>query len=228
MRFTRLIVDPPWHFASRSEAGQGRSPSRHYPTLSIEDILALPIEPIAEKDAILFLWATAPHLETGLQALRAWGFTYSTNIVWVKMKRKKPQIGTGYRVRNSHEHLLIGTRGKMPAPHPSFRYSSSLLTLSPCAEEEEMDGSALLAIRGEHSRKPLDAYAYFRAYDGAAVEIFARPPESSLNYAVIEKWVLVGNEITGRDIRDDLSRLARAQTAKAFYPSNLPPFVWEG
>ena len=45
--------------------------------------------------------------------IRAWGFTYRSNIVWDKVKA----MGLGAWVRQRHELLLIGTRGSFPHPH---------------------------------------------------------------------------------------------------------------
>jgi N6-adenosine-specific RNA methylase IME4 len=75
-------------------------------------------------------------LEEALQVIAAWGFSYKSNVVWVKDK-----IGLGYLVRNQHELLLIATRGSMPCPLPANRPSS-----------------VIAAPRREHSRKPDEAY----------------------------------------------------------------------
>lgn len=44
--------------------------------MNIEDIKALPVADIAEKDCALFLWVTFPCLLEGFEVIRAWGFTY--------------------------------------------------------------------------------------------------------------------------------------------------------
>ena len=61
------------------------------------------MQQLAGDDAFLFLWVTANYLPDGLEVMRAWGFVYRTNIVWVKDK-----IGLGYYVRHQHELCLIG------------------------------------------------------------------------------------------------------------------------
>jgi N6-adenosine-specific RNA methylase IME4 len=50
-------------------------------------------------------------LAQALDVMATWGFRYQSNFVW-----DKEVIGTGYWNRNRHEHLLIGTRGSIPAP----------------------------------------------------------------------------------------------------------------
>jgi N6-adenosine-specific RNA methylase IME4 len=59
-------------------------------------------------------------------------FTYKTCAVW-----SKDRIGTGYWFRNKHEILLVGTRGKVPAPAMGTQWPS-----------------LILAPLGRHSEKP--------------------------------------------------------------------------
>jgi N6-adenosine-specific RNA methylase IME4 len=53
-----------------------------YPTTDLVAIKALKI-PAADSCA-LFLWATSPMLPEALEVMRAWRFSYRSNIVWVK------------------------------------------------------------------------------------------------------------------------------------------------
>jgi N6-adenosine-specific RNA methylase IME4 len=150
-RFPVVLADPPWHF----EAGLV-DPSRdiQYPTLSTQEICALPVADIVTDDAALFLWTTGSHLPEALQVLSAWGFEYRASLVWVK-----PSIGMGFFVRNRHELLLIGTRGSMPHPAPSAR-----------------PDSVIEAPRGQHSEKPIEAYGLIEKMypELPKIELFAR------------------------------------------------------
>src|SRR5262245_6713940 len=111
-RYAVLYADPPWHFeVYNEESGVDRAAGNHYPTMSLDQICALPVLSLATPDAVLFMWTTAPHLRESFDVLVAWGFEYKTNIVWVKDK-----IGLVYFVRNQHELLLVATRGDMPSP----------------------------------------------------------------------------------------------------------------
>src|SRR5262245_51904964 len=142
-RYAVLYADPPWHFeVYNEESGVERAAGNHYPTISLEDICALPVLGLATPDAVLFMWTTAPHLRESFDVLVAWGFEYKTNIVWVKDK-----IGLGYFVRNQHELLLVATRGDMPSPSPANR-----------------PPSVISAPRREHSRKPDEAYDLIEAW----------------------------------------------------------------
>lgn len=75
-KYQVIYADPPWNYRVYSKKGLGRSAESHYPTMSIEEIRALPVGDLADKDCALFLWVTMPCLLDGLSALEAWGFTY--------------------------------------------------------------------------------------------------------------------------------------------------------
>jgi N6-adenosine-specific RNA methylase IME4/ParB-like chromosome segregation protein Spo0J len=166
-RYAVLYADPPWHFeVYNEESGIERAAGNHYPTMSLDEICAMPILNLASPDAALFMWTTAPHLRESFDVLVAWGFEYKTNIVWVKDK-----IGLGYFVRNQHELLLVATRGDMPSPSPANR-----------------PPSVISAPRREHSRKPDEAYALIEAMYPALpkLELFARQRRPG--------WDVWGNE----------------------------------
>ena len=109
-----IYADPPWKFRVHSEVtGREKSAENHYPTMETDAICDLfaEIGSPCTDDAVLFLWATNPMLPDGLRVLEAWGFTYIHHWIWDKV-----DIGTGYWGRDQHEILLIGKRGKFPAP----------------------------------------------------------------------------------------------------------------
>lgn len=57
------------------------------------EIHDLPIGKLAEKDCVLFLWATYPKIQEALDTIKKWGFTYkSIAFQWIKQNRK----GNGY------------------------------------------------------------------------------------------------------------------------------------
>ena len=97
----------PWSL----ETGMDRAAANHYPTSSLEAIKARDVPSIAADDCVLFLWATVPMLPQALEVMAAWGFTYKSQLIWIK-----DRVGTGYWFRNQHELLLVGTRGDVPAP----------------------------------------------------------------------------------------------------------------
>jgi len=131
-KFPVLYADPPWRYENPPMGGSNRSIENHYPTMTLEEICALRINDIAHENAVLFMWATNPKLYECMKVLDAWGFTYRTDMVWVKDK-----IGMGYHVREQHESLLIAKRGELPPPPVEARCSS-----------------VIAAPRLDHSAKP--------------------------------------------------------------------------
>lgn len=128
-----ILADPEWKFEPWSdETGMDRAPENHYPTSTTAVIASRDIGSIAADDSVLFLWATAPMLREALVVMSAWGFCYKSHCIWDKMI-----CGTGYWFRNQHELLLIGTRGKPPAPAPGTQLSS-----------------VVQGAKGAHSAKP--------------------------------------------------------------------------
>ncbi|MBA7663814.1 hypothetical protein ES703_71862 [subsurface metagenome] len=143
-----IYADPPWIYSVKLRG----APDDHYPTMKTEEICDLEV-PVAD-DAILFLWATNPKLEDALAVIKAWGFEYKTNRVWVK-----DIWGIGYYLRGQHELLLFATRGKMRPPPMNVRFSS-----------------VLHAPRRQHSQKPDEVYDMIEAMypEHDYLELFSR------------------------------------------------------
>lgn len=140
-RYGVILADPEWKFATYSEeTGLDRAPL--YPTSATEIIAARPVADIAASDCTLFLWAIAPMLPQALTVMEAWGFAYKSQAVWLK-----DGIITGYWFRGQHELLLVGTRGRVPAPAMGTQFSSVLRGPS-----------------GQHSDKPDCQYDVIERY----------------------------------------------------------------
>jgi len=148
-----IMADPPWLYETWSELGDEKGPAPHYDMMPDEEILGLPVGDLARENAVIWLWATWPKLDTAMAALRRWGFVYKTGGAWDKQR-----WGTGYIWRSQCEPVLIGTRGA-----PSLRGKAiSNLFREP---------------RREHSRKPESAYAIAERMMPRArrVSLFERP-----------------------------------------------------
>ena len=74
-KYQIIYADPPWRY---DRSGVQGSAEKIYPTMTQEDICSLPVADIADKDAVLFLWATFPKLREALQTIKAWGFQYKS------------------------------------------------------------------------------------------------------------------------------------------------------
>ncbi|MGB6539120.1 MAG: MT-A70 family methyltransferase [Xanthobacteraceae bacterium] len=82
-KFATILADPPWQFTNKTGkvAPEHRRLSR-YRTLTLDDIKALPLQHIAAQKAHLYLWCPNALLPEGVAVMKAWGFTYKSNIVW--------------------------------------------------------------------------------------------------------------------------------------------------
>ena len=80
-----IYADPPWRYDMKRGHGVAEN---HYPTMSIEEICALPVADLAAKDSALFLWGTFPQLKEAFRVIDAWGFQYKTlAFLWLKQNR---------------------------------------------------------------------------------------------------------------------------------------------
>ena len=86
-KYNIIYAEPPWSY--RNMGNIQATANAHYPTMRQEDIENLPIERLAEKDCILFLWATFPKIQEALDCMKAWGFEYKTvGFTWVKKNKR--------------------------------------------------------------------------------------------------------------------------------------------
>jgi N6-adenosine-specific RNA methylase IME4 len=199
MRFRTILADPPWVYRAMGKnpgraGGLIKNPAQIYGGIPTDALCKLPVSAIAEKDAALILWATWPCLEDALQVINTWGFDYKTGLPWVKMTRAAaPKRGIGFHHAGCSELLLIATRGKNMCP--------SLHGPKPIG--------VLFHPAGRHSAKPEDAYEIVERYGSPFLEMFARP-DGGL-FPTRPGWTRIGNEITGRDIVDDLRLLAESE-----------------
>lgn len=170
-KYSIIYADPPWRYSDKNCNG---AVGDHYATMKLDDIKALDIASLLEKDAVLFMWSTYPMLQEALAVGKAWGFTYkSIAFQWLKLNKKngKPFYGLGRWTRGNTECCLLFTKGKPK------RNNNSVFQLiqSP--------------IRG-HSQKPPEARDKIVQLMGGGysmLELFAREKA--------EGWDSWGNEL---------------------------------
>ena len=114
-RFATVLADPPWQFVNRTGkiAPEHRRLSR-YGTMSLAGIIGLPVAEITKPTAHLYLWVPNALLPDGLAVMKAWGFTYKSNLVWHKVRKDggSDGRGVGFYFRNVTELVLFGVRGE--------------------------------------------------------------------------------------------------------------------
>lgn len=172
-KFGVIYADPPWSFEVYSGKGKQRSADRHYDTMSLDDIKALPIAQLAADDCALLLWSVWPEIPGAMAVIEAWGFTYKTaGFIYVKETKNSNGLhwGMGYWTRANTEPCLLATRG------------------SPKRQARDVH-QVLMSPVGEHSRKPEEASARIeRLLPGPYLELFGRRP--------MVGWTVWGNQIT--------------------------------
>lgn len=140
--------------------------------MDIEDIKALPVGELADKDCALFLWVTFPMLKEAWSVMEAWGFTFKTvAFVWIKQNRRSDGLftGMGYWTRANAEICLLATKG-----HPHRRAKDVHQVIVSHVEE--------------HSKKPDAARERIERLlgDVPRIELFARQHPDG--------WDVWGNE----------------------------------
>jgi len=199
-----LYVDPPWKFETRSEKGLGKSPEKHYRTMTVAEICSVPVPILPAKDCVLFIWCTwplQPHWQT---VIKTWGFEYAGLAwEWIKYNPKtdKYAFGGGYGTRKNLEPCLMATKG---SPKMRDRVDGSFFGMNQKPEgvrsvRDFIQVMPLDAIRSplrEHSRKPDEAYERIETlFDGRKVELFARTTRKG--------WKSWGNE-TNKFVGDEI------------------------
>lgn len=171
--FSTILADPPWRFSNRT----GKMAPEHqrllrYPTMTLEEILELPVNRLAAAQAHLYLWVPNALISEGLEVMKRWGFTYKTNMVWYKIRKDggPDGRGVGFYFRNVTELVLFGVRGNMRTLRAGRTQTNIISTR-----------------KREHSRKPDELYNIIEACSpGPYLELFARHAR--------ESWVQWGNE----------------------------------
>lgn len=116
-RFAILYADPPWDYKGQwQHAGCGSEDTggaaRHYPTVTLNDMIDWDIASITEKDALLFMWSSSPHLDQAIRLGKGWGFAWATiAFVWDKQR-----VNPSFYTMSQCELCLVFKKGKIPSP----------------------------------------------------------------------------------------------------------------
>jgi N6-adenosine-specific RNA methylase IME4 len=166
-------ADCPWKYKLYGLDCYGHC-ERHYNTLTIDELCHYRpdgvrlVREMVDKDAVLFMWVTAPMALKCAPVIEAWGFEYKAQIVWDKVSHM-----VGHYVSVRHELLYICTRGSCTRDTPKLLPSVVRIPKS-----------------GVHSQKPEkfremieEMYPY-----GRKLELFARGRRR-------EGWDATGNEL---------------------------------
>ncbi len=185
--FKTILADPPWQFQNRT----GKVAPEHkrllrYPTLTLDEIKRLPVGELADEPAHLYLWVPNALLQEGLDVMKSWGFTYKSNLVWLKVRKDggPDGRGVGFYFRNVTELILFGVKG-------------SMRTLAPGRRQVNL----LASRKREHSRKPDEIYDLVEdCSPGPYLELFARFARKN--------WAQWGNEDVDQNLTEGVAKRA--------------------
>ena len=172
--FRSILADPPWEYDEgfNSQPHSHDGPITHdkplpYPSMTVEEICALPVARLADKDCRLWLWATSRYLPDAFGVMKSWGFRYRQTLVWHK---SDGNMGGGV-APNSAEFLLVGVKGNPPIG-------------------KKLKQSVYKMPHGiRHSQKPKEWQWLIEQVDGEPrLELFSRRKRCG--------WHVWGNEVT--------------------------------
>lgn len=180
MKFNIVYADPPW-CVKRGPDWNSNGPSKEldYPTMTVQEIMALPVKSVAEKNSHLYLWTINKYLDESFDVIKAWGFKFSCMLTWCKPRHG---IGIGGTYVQTTEHLMFARRGTLTA-------------------KKRIDTTWFQQPRLAHSVKP----DFFRdmivevSGDLPRIELFGRKK--------ISGWIVLGDGIDGKDIKQSLCEL---------------------
>ena len=202
-KYKVLVIDPPWPQGKtgKRDVRPNQGTKLDYPTMTKEELLALPVQNWSEDQSFLFLWATnskdkktkEPILKMAFDLMEKWGFTFYTMITWDK--RTGPCPFGPYQITT--EHILFGYKGKAVFSKPSLGKMKTCFTESATA----------------HSVKPDSFYQLIhKNFDGKKIDIFARQVREGFDgwgnqYGGISLDIKRPNKaLTDREIRQSSSK----------------------
>jgi N6-adenosine-specific RNA methylase IME4 len=174
-----IVADPPWMYKDKLP-GPKRGAAKHYPCMTLSEIIRTPLLPPLHDNCVLFLWRVSAMVEEAYQVVRGWGFVPKTELVWEKTDQAEEKIvsGMGHILRGSHETCIVARRGR------------------PLDRESKGEQTVFRAPRPrQHSAKPEVFYQIverlypLELWPEAHVELFARRRRRG--------WIQVGDGLPG-------------------------------
>ena len=151
--FSGVVVDPPWPIKKIDRLVTPTQTAFDYPTMSLEEIAAFPVEKMCAEDCHVFLWTTQRFLPHAFDIIQGWGCRYVFTMVWHKEGGFQPFGLPQYNC----EFVVLGRKGT-----PGFRDLKEFPT-------------CFSAKRTGHSRKPKEFYQLVRRVcAGPLIDVFSR------------------------------------------------------
>ncbi len=159
MKFKTIVSDPPWQqplSGKRRRPKGGAAPALPYPTMTVEEICALPVGDLADDGCHLWLWTTNSFLEAGFKVMKAWGFKYLAPVHWIKPS------GLGNWVIHRTQTVLLGYRER--CIFDKLRYFPNIIqTGDPVRHSQKPEASYQLIENVSHEPR-LEMFARTRRH----------------------------------------------------------------
>jgi N6-adenosine-specific RNA methylase IME4 len=155
--YQTILIDPPWDWSDEGDVDQFGRAKPDYQTMTIDELMKLPVGRLSDDNCHLYLWVTNRSLPKAFNLINEWGFRYITCITWVK-----PSFGMGNYFRGSTEQLLFAVKGSQPLKRKDV-------------------GTHFMAERGKgHSSKPECVYDLIESCSHSPyLEMFSRKERSN-------------------------------------------------
>lgn len=161
-KYNVIYADPPWNYKSSAGSNVSNNCENIYPTMTLQELIELPVRDISAKNCALFMWTTGPQFPTAVKLIEEWGFDYKTIFkVWRKTNKSgNPVCVPGWWSRSSTEFLLVASKG---TPLKLWKQVFN--------EPQEY-----ASIREEHSKKPEEIRKSIEQFldTDSRVELFSR------------------------------------------------------
>ncbi|XP_071689815.1 N6-adenosine-methyltransferase non-catalytic subunit MTB-like [Rutidosis leptorrhynchoides] len=189
-KFDVILVDPPWEEYVHRAPGV----TDHMEYWSLEEIMNLKIEAIADTPSFVFLWVgDGVGLEQGRQCLKKWGFRRCEDICWVKTNKTKSTPGSRHDshtlFQRSKEHCLMGIKGTVRRSTDGHIIHANIDTDVIIAEEPPYGSTA----------KPEDMYRIIEHFSlgRRRLELFGE------DHNIRSGWLTVGKDLSSSNFNSE-------------------------
>ena len=155
-KYDLIVADPPWQIKKIKRKARSSQKQMDYLTMPLEEIKALPVQDLAAKDAIIFMWTIQKYLFDARDVLASWGFEYLCMGVWQKTYGRSAGMPL-YGFQWNAEFIAVGYTGSL-----DLWPKRKLVPL--CFQAENW----------RHSEKPSKFYETIEPLGGSRIDLFAR------------------------------------------------------
>nr|XP_043632181.1 N6-adenosine-methyltransferase non-catalytic subunit MTB [Erigeron canadensis] len=189
-KFDVILVDPPWEEYVHRAPGV----TDHMDYWTLEEIMNLKIEAIADTPSFVFLWVgDGVGLEQGRQCLKKWGFRRCEDICWVKTNKTTATPGLRHDshtlFQRSKEHCLMGIKGTVRRSTDGHIIHANIDTDVIIAEEPPYGSTA----------KPEDMYRIIEHFSlgRRRLELFGE------DHNIRAGWLTVGKDLSSSNFNSE-------------------------